>query len=343
MRIGPLNVDRPAADEPAVTEPRRPEAASRVDAAPAKLLAGSRGSVRSGLNQWDPGLNQQLSRAQQALAFVDQIESRLQGLKSDLSARLADDRSAGDPALAGKLRDFADSWSKRQATSGGGLDGQLAFDAAGSARQSFKIRGLDRNALQSGDKETLAFSVGGIGQRLLVVSIEPGLSEDALVRRFDQALAPADIRVTGDGQGGLTFSVAESAWPAVRDSLSVKGAGKRFPSGQLVQVKTDAAPAAIRPGNWGSEGTEVQRQTLQQVINALSKVRHAREVINRALAELGRRVTDRAASSDQDWALAFAADFESIALQPVYQIYSAIAPALVSISRDRVVSLLALD
>lgn len=342
MRIAPLNIDRPVADEPAVGKTRRPEARKRAETAPVESQSGRKTPAQGGLNQWDSDLNQQLSRAQQALAFLDQIESRLQGLKSDLSARLAADQAAGDPVLDDKLRDFADSWSKRKTTAGGSLDGQLVFDGAGGARQSFTIRGLDRNALQSGDKESLAFSVGGIGQRLLVVSIEPGLSEEALVRRFDQALAPADIRVSGDGQGGLLFSVAESAWPKVRDSLSVKGAGKRFPSGQLVQVKTDEVPAAIRPGSWGSAGIEMQRRTLQNVIEALGKIRQAREVINRALAEMGRRVREQPGSAERDWALAFAADFENIALQPVYQIYSAIAPALASISRERVLSLLAL-
>ncbi|UCV08981.1 hypothetical protein [Dechloromonas denitrificans] len=342
MRISPLNIDRPVADDAAVNEARRQTAGKRSGAAPAKAPAESRGPGQRGLSRVNSELNQQLSRAQQAVAFLDQIETRLQGLKADLSANLAADQAAGAQALEGKLRDFSEAWNKRQATAGGSLDGQLDFDPAGEARQNFRIRGLDRNALQSGDKESLAFSVGGIGQRLLVVSIEPGLSEEALVRRFDQALAPADIRVRGDGQGGLTFSVGESAWPAVRDSLSVKGAGKRFPSGQLVQVKTDEMPTAIRPGSWGSDGVEARRRTLQQVVEALGKVRQARDAVNRALAEMGRRVKDQTVSADPDWAEAFAADFANLAVQPVYQVYSAIAPAIVSISRDRVLALLTL-
>ncbi|HEX6733668.1 MAG TPA: hypothetical protein VF096_02550, partial [Azonexus sp.] len=211
------------------------------------------------------------------------------------------------------------------------------------ARQQFKIRGLDSNTLQSGDKETLAFSVGGIGQRLLVAAVDPKLSEAALARRFDQALAPADIRVTPDKTGGLNFSVPEAAWPTVRDTLAVKGSGGRFPSGQLTRVRTDAEADAIRPGNWQTGNPEVLRRSLAEVIDALARIRQARDMIHRALADARSRATEPVTAADQEWAVAFAAEFENLGSQPSYQIYSAIAPALVSITRERVLSLLTLD
>jgi hypothetical protein len=342
MRITPLTNSRPIADEAAVDQPRNPGAKSRSEVLPAETKAAPPAALRAGLTDWDPQVNRQLASAQQALSFIDQVEARLQALKSDLSAKLAAGERA-DPKVDRKLREFADLWQQRRAASGGALDNQLAFSPDAEARLRFRIQGLDRNALQKGDKETLAFSAGGAGQRLMVVAIEPGLSEAALARRFDRALTPAGIRVQQDAQG-LALSVAESAWPTIRDTLSIKGAGIRFPSGQLARVKADAEPEAIRPAEWSAVDEGALRRTLQDVLNALDRVRQAREALNRAVAEARSRLDDSVASAlDKEWAFSFAADFQALAQQPAYQVYSAIAPALVSINRNRVLSLLALN
>lgn len=343
MRIGPLATTDLSTDETAVggTLPigSGGPAVARGSEAPTRAAA----PLRGGLSNWDPQFNRQLASAQQALGFLDQVASRLQGLKSDLSAKLAANQP-GDERLNDKLRTFADLWRDRPAATGGSLDGQLRYNGVAEPRQRFTVRGLDLRTLQSGEKETLTFAVAGVGQRLLPVAIEPGLSADELVRRLRQALAPAGIHVAQDeNTGALSFDAPASAWPAVRDSLAVRGAGIRFPSGQLNRVRLDAEPEAVRPNEWHTDDTIALRRSLQEVIDALDRVRHAREVLSRILAEARNRIDASTGPEDQDWALAFTTDFEALVRQSGYVAFSEIAPALVSISRNRVLSLLALD
>lgn len=343
MRITSLNVNRPVADDGAVDETQGSGAQEQLQATTAEAKVELSAPLRPGVGQWDPQLNEQLSNGQQTLAYLNALESRLQELKAELSTKLAANETGNDPQLDAKLQEFANLWQERLTASGGSLDGRLGYSATTPARQRFKIQGLDGNALQSGGKENLAFSVGGIGQRLLVVGVDPQLSEAALARRFDRALAPADIRVAQDEDGGLSFSVPESMWPTVRDTLTVKGAGIRFPNGQPMRVRSEAEPEAIRPKTWRTGNLDFLRRTLHEVLDAIGRIRHARDVLTRALADAHSRLNEPPSPADQEWAASFATDFEALAAQPSYQVYSAIAPALGSITRDRVLSLLALD
>jgi hypothetical protein len=345
MRISPLNISRPAADDATTDEVRSAD------------LPGDRGTTRDtrqptratslsqrGLSHWNPRFNQQLSAAQQAMAYLARLESRLQGLKARLSSQLAAGQAAAgsDAQIQSELKEFSDLWQQRQ-TAGGGLDGELGYAPDASPRQRFTIKGLDRQTLMSGGRENLAFTVSGKGQSPILVTVDPSLSEDELVARFQQAFAPAGIDVAFDSRGNLSFSVAESAWPTVRDTLSAKGGGIRFPSGQLARVKAEATPEAIRPSSWNASDTAATRRTLQEVIDALARVRQVEEKLSRALAEARSQIQSHASSADANWASEFAADFETLAAQPAYEVYAAVAPALASISRERVVSLLALD
>ncbi len=296
--------------------------------------------LRRGLRNWDPKLNADLSNAQRTLEFLDQSAARLQGLKLELSAKLTG-RLQQNGTLQHKVRQFDDHWQQRLAATGGSLDSQLAYDGAAAPSQRFTVRGLTLQTLQSGARETLTFSLGA-GQPLHSVIVEPGLSEEALVQRFDNALAPAQIRVAkGDG-GALVFSVAESAWSAVRDTLAIKGDGMRFPTGQFNRARTDAEPPALQPETWQISDVESLRKTLQQVVQALAHVRQAREAVNRALNDAASRA--HAAQSQESAAVItkLTQDFLGISTQPEYQIFSSVVAAVVGISRSRVLSLLAL-
>lgn len=307
-------------------------------------------NLRSGLSHWDQGLNGELADAQQALDFLDESASQLQSLKTELSARLAGQQSRNaalsEPAQSGqldaKLRQFSATWDQRQSRSGGSLNAQLAYSSPAPAAQRFSIRGLNMKALQSGPKETLSFSTGGGTQALRSVSIDPGLSDEEITQRFDQALAPANIRVSTDDSGTLVFSTSEANWTSIRDTLSIKGDGIRFPTGQLNRVKTDAEPAAIQPAGWQTSDTEGMRQTLQQVVQALNRVMHAREAVSRALAAANNRVSQAAPATDAAALASLAENFASTAAQPNYDSFSSMTAALLGISRDRVLSLLSL-
>lgn len=315
--------DKPASDKPS-TEVR--------DSHPAPL--------RRGLRNFDQLLNADLSNAQRALDFLDQSAAHLQGIKLELSAKLAG-RVQKSGNLERKLRQFDNQWSQREAATGGSLDAQLAYDGAAAPHQRFTVRGLNLKTLQTGAKETLTFSVGA-GQPLRSVIVEPGLSEEALVQRFDQALAPARIRVAKGEGDALVFSVAQASWGTLRDALAIKGDGMRFPTGQLNRVRTDAEPPLIQPESWQINDLEAIRQSLQKVIRAINHVREAREAVSRALTEAATRAS-AAQPADNNAAVAkLAQNFLGATTQSEYQAFSSVVAAVMGISRSRVLSLLML-
>lgn len=340
MRVDSLTASRLAVGEHARSESLAPPA--DAEAAGPRPARESAAPLQRGLRSWEPALNRRLAAAQQALGFLDQLAARLEAVKADLSARLAAQTDAADPKLENQLRELAELWRARREASGGTLDGQLTYGEPARTQQRFRIRGLDFATLQSGERERLFFSVGTAGQRLSSVLIEPGLSAEAIVQRFNQALAPAGIHVAQDGHEGLVFSVPESLWPDVRDTLAVRGGGQRFPSGQLTRVKIDAEPDALRPDTWQLENVAAMRRVLHEIILALERVKRVREEIIRALAETRAQIERLAAQDERDWAMSFVRDFEAMTWQPRFPVFSAIAPALNSISRARVLSLLSL-
>lgn len=307
-----------------------------VAAVPAPAL-----NLSTGLHNWGEGLNGEVANAQQALDFLNQSASQLQSLKTELNAKLTG-QQLRDNQLDSTLRQFRTTWDQRETISGGSLSPQLAYRSPALARQRFSVPGLNMQTLQSCGKATLSFSVGGAGKSLRSVTIEPGLSEDEIVRRFDQALAATDIRASkGDG-GTLVFSTTEASWISVRDTLSIKGDTIPFPTEQLNRVRTDAEPATIQPAAWQTSGIESMRQTLEQVIQALSRVTQAREAVSRAL-DLAQNSVDQAEPVDDAKTLAnLAENFSNIANQKNYHAFSSINAALLGISRDRVLSLLSL-
>lgn len=331
---------RTAASAPIAEHSRQPATAN--PAAP----------VRGGLKGIDSQLNHQIAGAQQALQFLEQAGAQLQDLKTGLSSHLArrqDSLASESNAAAATeklIRRFDALWRERPTATAGTLDNQLGYRASGQARQAFSVRGLQLSSLRSGDRETLSFAVGGRAQRAASVVIEPGLSDAALVQRFDRALAPGGIRAIRDAQGELGFSVPESAWPGMRDALAIKGEGKRFPTGQFSQVRLVPEEPAIRPGDWSTKDQATTRRTLQQVLAAQDALRHARQGVGRALTDAGDRLrprteqSDAKAQADAHWSSAFTQTFEATAGRDDYQALSAITPALLGINRGRVMALL---
>ena len=304
-------------------------------------------------------LNRQIAGAQQALAYLDHLGAQLQGLKTALVARLAEaqrEQTAGGAdagtkpradaageALDQQIRRFSELWRNRSAATAGALDARLSFSAPGEARQSFRVRGLNMASLRTGGRETLTLAVGGQGRRVTAtVAIEPDMTDEALVSRLDRALAPLGIRAERDSGGELLFSVPEAAWPLVRDTLTIRGEGRRFPTGQFNQVRTLPEPSVIRPENWSAADEAALRRTLQQVNEALNAVRRARQDVSRVLAELGRQLAPRTAEADALWSSEFARHFERTAGRADYEVLSAIMPALLGINRHRVLALLSL-
>ncbi|WP_258000991.1 hypothetical protein [Janthinobacterium sp. ROICE36] len=308
----------------------------------APAARSSTASLKRGLSNWDHQLQGEISNAQQTLDYLERSSSQLQALKGELAAKLAA-RQGREGQVEARVRQFSNTWRQRASASGGTLDAQLSYTSPQAAQQNFSIRGLTMASLQEGPQEVLAFSVGGANQALRSVNIEPGLSESEIVSRFDRALMPSGIGVKLGENGELVFSTSEASWANVRDSLSVRGSGIRYPTGQMSRVRTDAEPAAIAPEEWHTGDTEALRATLQQVVQALAQLQAARSSVSLALAQATGRVA-RAQPVQVSVSMdTLAENFTEKASQPGYESLLAISSALVGISRERVVALLGLE
>ncbi|SFF75822.1 hypothetical protein SAMN05518865_104181 [Duganella sp. CF458] len=325
----------PAAGQPETT---LADAGAAIDqAAPSKAPV----PLRRGLSHMDAPLQNDVSGAQQAIDFLEQSAAQLRALKSDIAAKLAT-RTMRDGQVEQRVRQFSETWRSRTQASGGTLDAQLNFSNQPST-QRFTVRGMTLANLRNGARETLAISVGGGTAGLRSVHLAPGLSDAEIISRFDQAMAPAGVRVSVNKDGELVFTAPESAWPGVRDALAVQGSGIRFPAGQLNRLKAEAEAPVVMPEGWGTSDIEAMRATLLQVTQALAHVEAALTKVRMELAVATQRVQSELPEIEVVGMGQMAEVFANVANEPGYSALVSLTSALVGINRDRVVSLLQLS
>lgn len=284
--------------------------------------------LRRSLPGLDTRLQGDVASAQQALDFLEEVAGQLQSLKSELSAKLSN-LQADERQIEAQLRELASSLDRRRKSAGDKVDAQLNYSTA-SSTQRFSMRGMTLGALKSSAPQMMSFSLGGSSQAL-TVNIEPGMSDEEIVQRFDRALAPANVRVSSDANGKLVFATPEFQWPALRDNLSILGRGR---------VATDEEPGAVAPQRWGTSDTEALRLSLQEVVRALAQVRSSQAAASRELsAAASRAATAPVPAVDMN---VLAQDFAATATEPNYDSLLAITSAMVGISRERVQALLGL-
>lgn len=324
-----------------------PAPAGNVTTEPAATTSSSQASPaprRHGGDNWrySSQLNQQLTAAQRALGFVDGLAGQLEALKGELSGQLTQ-RRVDSARLARGIEQVAQHWSQRGAASGGSLDSRLQFRLAADARQTFTVRGLEVANLTQGAAETLVFFTGEPGSGPAAVKVGEPLSESALLAALGRALAPSGIQPQLDEQGQLQFSVAEEAWQGVRERFSLRGGGIRFPAGQPQHLKLQPTEQALQPQQWQSADHAGTRQTLQKVLRALDQLQLSRAAISRAMAEVRHAIAQLSQMSEQLWADGFVNDFNARFNTPDSEsgLYE-VVPALLGVSRYRVLSLLAL-
>ena len=309
--------------------------------APATIAAAPQPSgtdvhrLGNGLRGWLPGLNREVAQAQQSRDFLDKVYGHLQALKTGLSASLAGRAPAGE-RVEESLAALDRTWRDRPVASGGGLDAQLRYNRSGPAAQRFSVRGLDFPTLQSGGREVLALSVGVPGQRPLPVVVEPGLSEREIVLRLGQALAPVGVQAVRGEQGDLMLQTPESQWPAVRDSLAIKGGGQRFPTGQFHRVRTEPEPEAVPVTTWRTASADERQATLRGVLTALDRVRDAQAAVSAAFGDAAASLEATRPSGGAAWAAAAAEAFQSAASEDGFAARAALACAVDGLHRERV-------
>lgn len=288
----------------------------------------------------EPGHQQRLGALQQGQAWLDELGTALQTLKTGLGQALA--RPGADTAgLERTLEQLRQQWAARGAAAGGLLDGQLqTVEQGAAARQRFRLRGLDVQSLAAGGAETLRLSLPGQARPLSVALDGGGLQRQ--LQQLQRAVAPAGLRLESAG-GELLFSVDEAQWPALRDGLGIKGDGKRFPSGQTVRALLEPETAAMAPQGWKIDDPAAQRRTLVAVLAAQQRVQTARQQL---LGQLDRLQLDPVEASDQAQRAAsmqrLAQDFEvtASAVPLDYGRLAELLPALERLHRGTVQQLL---
>jgi hypothetical protein len=296
-----------------------PNSASRLHTAPAPL--------KRGLAAWDNQLQDDVARAQQALDYLESLESQLESIKGDFAARLSGAR--GGRQTEAQVRQLANALASRRNSAGSGVDAQLEFSSKPSA-QRFRVRGLDITALKAAGTRSLSFTVGGGPQ--VSVNIDPDMTGDAIAKSFDRALSPLNLHAVLDDQGQLVFMAPESDWASVKDSIVLVGAGR---------VTTEEIGGSIDPQGWNTANVDALRQGLREVVQALARVRHSQAAARAALSAAMARAASDSAPPPQE-VQQMAQNFASTASSPNYDSLIAITSALVGVNRERVQALLGL-
>jgi len=358
--VGPRTDAERAISSRAAASAASSSATSEPESSNAPATAIATAPVRGGLKNIDAGSSRRIAGTQQGLQFLEHAAGQLARLRSSLAARVsaasqgvsagasphASGHATDTAKLAERIERFAALWEARTRASGGSLDSQLAHVDTGEARQRFSIRGLSLPILRAGEPETLYLVFGNRTPQAAAVAIEPALAGDAIVRRFDRALAPSGVRASLDAHGELGFSVPEPAWPNIRDALTIKGGGKRFPTGQFTAVRLIPQAPALQPELWTLDDAGAMRETLRGVIDAQARVEQAHRTLSRALIEEGQQLRAQGPEAaarlqaEAGWAQAFSRSFEATAARGDYPALSALAPALLGMQRERVLALL---
>ncbi|MEH6437868.1 hypothetical protein [Massilia sp. DD77] len=279
---------------------------------------------------WNQNLQSEVSRAQQALDYLERVASQLEALKAELSSKLSG-RSNPARQIEARARQLDSSLNARRKQGGDGIDAQLDFNGGQPAQQRFRIQGLDIASLQASAPQTLGFSVGSAGGPQLAATIEPGMTPEEIAQRLDRALAPVKVRVGLDDKHQLVFSTAEADWVGVKDAIAVTGRGR---------VETVEEAPSLAPQNWELGNPDALRQSLREVVQALARVRRSQDA---AAAALSAAMTRTAQPEIPEAELAMvSSDFAASAAGHDYASLLAITSALVGVNRDRVQALLGL-
>ncbi|MDF3933821.1 hypothetical protein [Pseudomonas citronellolis] len=288
-------------------------------------------------------LNQQLSAMQSAEGYLGELSDRLNQLKLSLGRELAGGQGSGRKQLEQPLQQAADLLAQRSERSAGNLDANLELHLHEPARTRFSIDGLQTlDQARDGGRETLLFSTGRAQGEPGVVVLDEALSDQQLLRSFNQGLAAAGIRAEVGEDGQLSFSMAESEWRQQGGQLSVQGEGKRFAKERAGRAQVREQSLLELPESLAGSDQRDMRRMLDQVINALDRIGTLREQLRQRQSEIREFLARQADSDEQQWAQDYASSVFNL-VRSSGSSYSAVTQTVVAqanLSRFAVVSLL---
>jgi hypothetical protein len=208
-------------------------------------------------------------------------------------------------------------------------------------RSRFSLQGLGSiETIQQAGKETLLFTAGRKLTEPLAVVLDEGLSEQQVLRRFNNGLGPAGLRAELDVGGELKFSAREADWQAIKDELRVQGEGKLADKAPAYVV-SDEEQLLRLPAAAQLDGARDLRRVLDQVVASLDKISALREQLSQRQDEVREFLARHADQDEQQWAAEFTG--EVFRLLRGGNNYGAVTQTVVAqstISRFTVVSLL---
>lgn len=217
-------------------------------------------------------LNDQLTSVQQAENFLQTTEKQLLKLCHSVSGR------AGSGEIQAQAMSLKKVLGDRQSLSAGTVDRNMQVSLTSKAQVNFGLRNSDA-LVNSGNSETLMFSLAGNRRELSAVSLGQDASNHNSVLRLNQALGQWGIHAT-TRQQQVQFRVEESQWSRVSQHLSVQGEGERFPQGQFVPLRPQAemsledvvAVVAAEPGRAGGHLPQLQ-SSLEEITRQRSQLK----------------------------------------------------------------------
>jgi hypothetical protein len=287
-------------------------------------------------------LNSQVTGAQQTLAFLDRSISRLGQLKNAVVMRITGKAQDDGAALAQQIEQFNACWETRGIATGGRLSAQLGYGESESARQSFRIRGLDARSTQSSKPETLVFHASG-AKAPMIVRFDADMPADAQVARLNYVLVRANITAESDDTGRITFSTPEANWSGLKGSLMITGGGIRFPSGRPNRIHAEVVPGAVATESWKTDSDAGLRDALRQTAGALKQMTRLQAALKGKLDRAKENVASAAGQAEKRWAEGYSAQFkDKLSSADDFESFALAAQATAHIDASRVRTLLRL-
>lgn len=289
-------------------------------------------------------LNQQLSAMQSAERYLSELSDQLSVLKLSLSRQLSSSQSSSErDAISGTLQRLNNLLEQRAKRSGESLDAGFKLRLNEPLRSRFSLQGLESiEAVQRSGKETLLFSAGRHMSEPLAVVIDDDMSDEQILRRFNNSLGQAGIRAELDQDGALKFSAPEIAWQNIKQQLRVQGEGKLFSKASTTAVISHDDGLLAFPLELSQDTFRELRQLLDSVVSALDRVGALREQLSQRQADVREFLARQESQDEKRWALGFASSvFDHRGRQsPGYSVVSQTVLAQANLTRFAVVSLL---
>lgn len=267
-------------------------------------------------------LNDQLTRLQQADAYLAQVENATLNYRHSLNGG----HSKPADITAQDAQQLQTLLNKRSQLSAGTVDNQLNSVVQGSAQVEFGLPEVD-SWLASPPDATLLFSRDGSQKKLMTaVNLPQEGSSAQRLQALNHSLRRIGVRAQTGGQPGeYRYSCNENQWASVKNSLSVSinGDGKLARADkklQMAEPQNMSTQLSNLPQMDNRSAQSVLQTTLDKISSQRQSLSHQQEQARSAISNMADYGNDDSASR--------AAEGLSSLLSGVSQHYQTLAEAV---------------